>query len=320
MAEPATPLIPATPPAADLPACSTNWEPGRPVDLRRTLGPLRHGAGDPAWHYGEDGSLWWATATPIGNGTLRMRVVAGRVEADSWGAGAEWLIERLPVLLGRDDDWSSLDLSAYPGLREVAHRHPGVRLPSSGRVLESLVPAALEQRVTGGEARRSWRHLLYRYGTPAPGPVIGRDGLRIPPDAATLLAVPTWDWHRFGVEAARQRPIRAGASVAARLERCDRDTVLSVLRLLPGVGVWTAAETAQRAFGHPDAVSVGDYHLHDLVVYALSGRARGDDSEMVALLEPWVGQRQRIVRLIELSGVGKPRFGPRYAPQDMRAI
>jgi len=89
---------------------------------------------------------------------------------------------------------------------------------------------------------------------------------------------------------------------------------------LPGIGEWTAAETAQRALGHPDAVSVGDYHLKDLVVHFLTGRARGEDAEMLRLLEPWVGQRQRVVRLIELSGVGKLRFGPRLAPVDIRAI
>ena len=135
-----------------------------------------------------------------------------------------------------------------------------------------------------------------------------------------MLDITTWDWHRMGVEAARQRPIRAAATVAARLERCDQSTVLAVLRALPGIGVWTAAESAQRAFGHPDAVSVGDYHLHDVVVHALTGRARGGDEEMLALLAPWTGQRQRVVRLIELSGVGKPRFGPRYSPLDIRAL
>jgi 3-methyladenine DNA glycosylase/8-oxoguanine DNA glycosylase len=92
------------------------------------------------------------------------------------------------------------------------------------------------------------------------------------------------------------------------------------LPALPGIGPWTTAEAAQRAFGHADAVSVGDYHLHDLVVYALTGRPRGDDAEMLAVLAPWAGQRQRIVRLIELSGVAKPRFGPRYSPIDIRAL
>lgn len=95
---------------------------------------------------------------------------------------------------------------------------------------------------------------------------------------------------------------------------------LARLRVVPGVGEWTAAETVQRAMGDPDTVSVGDYHIHDVVVHALTGRARGDDAEMLRLLEPWRGQRQRVVRLVEQSGVGAPRFGPRYAPPDIRAM
>jgi 3-methyladenine DNA glycosylase/8-oxoguanine DNA glycosylase len=297
---------------------SRRWAPGRPVDLRRTLGPLRRGSGDPAYRV-DDGGIWRASRTPDGPGTLRLRLVDGDVEAEGWGPGAGWLLDRMPVLLGADDDWTGLDLRAYPWLADVWRRLPGLRLPSTGLVLEALVPAVLEQRVTGLEARRSWRQLLYRFGQPAPGPV----ELRVMPDAATLLQIPTWDWHRMGVEAARQRPIRAAATVAARVEQCVELTLeaaLARLRVLPGVGEWTAAETAQRALGHPDAVSVGDYHLHDLVVHALTGRPRGDDGEMLALLSPYAGHRQRVVRLIELSGASKPRFGPRYAPLDFRAM
>jgi len=303
-----------------------SWSPGRPVDIGRTLGPLRRGAGDPAVQIAVDGTFWWATRTPDGDATLALRAlapsevngaIAGQIEGRAWGAGTDWLLARLPVLLGADDDWSSLDLGAYPRLHEVARRHPGVRLPSSGRLFDAVVAAVLEQRVTGQQARQSWRELLRRFGTPAPGP---RPGLFVAPDPATLLDITTWDWHRMGVEAARQRPIRAAATAAARIERCDRDNVLAVLQALPGIGPWTAAEAAQRAFGHPDAVSVGDYHLHDIDVYALTGRARGSDDDMLALLAPWAGQRQRVVRLIELSGVSKPRFGPRYSPIDIRAL
>src|SRR6202012_6116508 len=100
------------------------------------------------------------------------------------------------VLLGVDDDWSRLDLSPYPGLGEVAHRHPGLRLPSSGRLFEAAVVAVLEQRVTGDEARRSWRGLLRRFGTPAPGPAPLVAGMFAPPDAQTLLDITTWEWHR----------------------------------------------------------------------------------------------------------------------------
>ena len=95
---------------------------------------------------------------------------------------------------------------------------------------------------------------------------------------------------------------------------------LARLLLIPGIGLWTAAETLQRAIGHPDAVSVGDYHLPNMVVHVLTGRARGSDEEMLTLLAPWAGQRQRVMRLIELTGNTAPRFGPRFAYTDIRAI
>ena len=296
------------------------WCPGRRVDVLGTLAPLRRGAGDPAHRVDGAGAFWWACATPAGAGTLVLRPTGDGVAAQAWGAGADWLLERVPALLGAGDDWSALDLSAQPRLRDVLRHRPGLRLPATGLVVDALVPAVLEQRVTGADARRAWRLLLHRFGTPAPGPGAG---MRVPPSAAVLLDIPTWGWHRLGVDGRRQRAIRAAATVAQRLEECvtlGLGAALARLQVVPGIGQWTAAETAQRALGHPDAVSVGDYHLKDLVVHFLTGRPRGDDAEMLGLLEPWAGQRQRVVRLIELSGVAKPRFGPRFAPVDIRAI
>jgi 3-methyladenine DNA glycosylase/8-oxoguanine DNA glycosylase len=296
------------------------WNAGRRVDVLATLGPLRRGAGDPAHRVDEHGTFWWSCGTPVGDGTMALRSLGESVHAQAWGPGAEWLLDRLPALLGADDDWSALDLSTQPRLRDVLRLRPGMRLPATGLVLDSLVPAGLEQRVTGNESRRAWRLLLRRFGTPAPGPMAG---MRVPPSARTLLDITTWDWHRLGVDSARQRAIRATATVASRLEECvtlDPLAALRRLQVVPGVGVWTAAETAQRAFGDPDAVSVGDYHIKDIVVHFLTGRPRGSDAEMLELLEPWAGQRQRVVRLVEMSGVGKPRYGPRFAAVDIRAI
>ncbi len=79
----------------------------------------------------------------------------------------------------------------------------------------------------------------------------------------------------------------------------------------PGVGEWTAAETAQRAFGDADALSVGDYHLAKVVGWSLLGHPI-DDPQMVGLLEPMRPHRHRAVRLLEISGLAvNPRFGPR---------
>jgi 3-methyladenine DNA glycosylase/8-oxoguanine DNA glycosylase len=302
---------------------SRRWHAGGPLDLRSTLAPLRRGTGDPA-HQFDDTGFWWACMTPAGPGTLRLVAHGAEVAATAWGTGAAWLVERVPALLGEGDDWSALDAALqrvpHPRLHDLRHRRQGVRLVNTGLVMDSLVPAVLEQRVTGHDARRAWRLLLHRFGEPAPGP---RTDLRVPPTAAVLLQVTTWDWHRFGVDLQRQRAIRAAATVAGRLEECTSLTAadaLHRLQLLPGIGIWTAAETAQRAWGDPDAVSVGDYHVKDLVVHWFTGRARGTDAEMMELLADWTGHRQRVVRLVMMSGVGKPRFGPRFAPVDIRAI
>ena len=57
----------------------------------------------------------------------------------------------------------------------------------------------------------------------------------------------------------------------------------------PGIGPWTAAEVAIRALGDPDAVSVGDFHLPNLVAFALAGEPRATDARMLELLEPYRG-------------------------------
>ena len=289
------------------------WNPGRPIDLRRTLAPLLRGTGDPA-HQFAGGRFWRTARTPEGPATLTLSVVGGVVDAQAWGPGADWTLDAVPRLLGDVDDWSGVDLSRNAALRRVLAAVPGLRLPFTGLIFDALVPAILEQRVTGLQARRAWRSLLTACGEPAPGPA--PPGMRVMPSPAQILAVPTWDWSRWDVDLARQRALRAAATVADRLEECARMTLEQAsrrLQIVPGIGIWTAAETTQRALGDPDSVSVNDYHIHNQVVFAFTGRPRGSDEEMLALLEPYRGHRQRIVRLIEVAGIRAPRFGPRQS-------
>jgi 3-methyladenine DNA glycosylase/8-oxoguanine DNA glycosylase len=196
-------------------------------------------------------------------------------------------------------------------------------VPASGRVLEALVPAVLEQKVTGREAWQAWRWLVRRYGEPAPGPAdLVPGGLLVAPDAPTWARVPSWDWHRAGVDLSRSRTAVTAAGRAGRLERLvEREPAAAgtALRTLPGVGAWTAAEVGQRAFGDADAVSVGDFHLAGQVGWALVGE-KVDDDAMLELLEPYRGHRYRVQRLVELSGLAPPRRGPRYAGVDYRAM
>ncbi len=295
----------------------TTYRPRRPLDLLATLAPLRRGAGDPC-HRLVDGTLWRTFCTPEGPATLALRQVgSGEVGGTAWGGGAAWALAALPSLAGSQDD----DAGFVPGapLRDAARRHPGLAVPRVGLVLEMLVPAVLEQKVTGDEARRAWRYLLRRHGTPAPGPAPA--GMLVVPAARGWRRVPSWDWHRAGVDGARSRAIVTAAGVAHRLEQTlamGLDEARRRLMAVPGIGVWTAAEVMQRAHGDADAVSVGDYHLPSYVGWALAGRPV-DDAGMLELLEPWRGHRYRAVRLLETSGVRAPRFGPRFAPQDLRA-
>lgn len=299
---------------------STTWRPQLPVDVRRTLSPLRRGSGDPTHRVAEDGAVWRTSRMPTGAVTYRLAQRGPReVDAQAWGPGAEELLAGLPDLLGGRDAAEGFE-PGHPRLVDSAARHPGLRVPRTGRVVEALVPAVLEQKVTGKEARQAFRVLVLRFGDPAPGPA--PDGMRVPPSAETWRHVPSWEWHRAGVDPKRSQTICLAMRYAGRLEEAvgmAPDDAARRLQAVPGIGAWTVAEVAQRALGDADALSVGDYHLSQYVGWALVGRPLDDDG-MVELLERWRPHRYRVVRLLECSGYAKPRFGPRMTVQDHRSI
>ncbi|MCP2266994.1 DNA-3-methyladenine glycosylase family protein [Promicromonospora thailandica] len=295
----------------------------RRLDVGLTLGPLGHGPADPTFHRAADGTLWRTSLLRSGPVTQRF-VPAGphAVVVHLWGDGAREAAEALPVLLGEDDD--AAGFAPPPQVRDAHRRAAGMRIPRSGRVLEALVPAVLEQRVQTVTAHRAWRWLVRRYGTRAPGPAPAGvpGGLFVVPDARTWARVPVWDWHRAGVDPGRARTVTRCALVAPRLEEAaamPRAEARPRLEKVQGVGVWTSAEVAQRAFGDADAVSVGDFHLPAAVGWALSGE-RTDDAGMLRLLAPYAPHRHRVVRLLTLSGRHRaPARGPRTPLVDHRA-
>jgi 3-methyladenine DNA glycosylase/8-oxoguanine DNA glycosylase len=267
----------------------------------------------------EDGAVWRTTLMPAGPAAYRLTQRGlYEIRCEAWGAGAAEVVGGLPDLLGARDDPAGFE-PRDPRLAEAHARHPGLRIPRTGRVVEALVPAVLEQKVTGKEARAGFRRLVLQHGSAAPGPA--PEGMRVPPSADAWRRIPSWDWHRAAVGPQRSRTVCLAMRYATRLEQSvglDREEAARRLSALPGVGVWTVAEVAQRAFGDADALSVGDYHLSAYVGWALAGRPV-DDAGMVELLEPWRPHRYRVVRLLECSGFRKPRFGPRLTIQDHRA-
>ncbi|MCF1600595.1 DNA-3-methyladenine glycosylase family protein, partial [Streptomyces muensis] len=239
------------------------------------------------------------------------------VRGEAWGPGAEWLLEQLPELLGAADD-PSVFVPRHRLLAVTRHRRPGLRLTRTGLVLESLIPSILEQKVTTDEAYRAWRSLVRKFGEPAPGPAPGR--MCVMPDAETWRLIPSWEWHRAGVDNKRASTILRAVRVAVRMEEAVRMAPAQAqarLEVVPGVGPWTSAEVVQRSHGAADAVTVGDLHLPGIVGWALAGDRDADDSVMLELLEPYAGQRHRAARLILLSGRGPARRAPRMPRGDI---
>ena len=291
------------------------------VSPKITLFPLRRGPRDPCFQVGDDGAIWRTSLLRSGPVTARINRAAPRaVDCTAWGSGADEFLDALPAMLGADDNAS--DFAPVHPIVAAAHRRvPHLRLGRTGQVLEALIPAVIEQRVPGADAFRAWRLLVTKFGTQPPGPAPAR--MRVPPSADAWRHIPSWEFHRANVDPGRARTVVSCAQRASSLERLTSWPVAQAreaLTSLPGVGVWTAAETAQRALGDPDALSVGDYHIPKMIGWTLLGRPIVD-AEMVELLEPMRPHRHRVVRLLEASGLAyEPRRGARLPVQDIRAL
>jgi len=286
-----------------------------------TLFPLRRGPRDPCFQVGDDGAIWRTSLLGSGSVTARIsRAAPNAVDCTAWGSGADEFLDALPAMLGAEDDAS--DFAPVNPTVAAAHRRvPHLRLGRTGQVLEALIPAVIEQRVPGADAFRSWRLLVTKFGTQPPG--LAPAQMRVPPPADVWRHIPSWEFHRANVDPGRARTVVSCAQRASSLERLTSwpaAQAREALTSLPGVGVWTAAETAQRAFGDPDALSVGDYHIPKMIGWTLLGRPIVD-ADMVELLEPMRPHRHRVVRLLEASGLAyEPRRGSRLPVQDIRVL
>lgn len=262
--------------------------------------------------------MWRGLRTPEGAATLAVQQRSDRsVHAAAWGAGASWVLDALPAMLGADDDIAGFD-PLHPALAARWRRDCHWRFGRSGLVMQALIASIIEQRVTGQEAFAGYRALVRRYGDTAPGPGASL-GLMVPPDTLTVRMVPSWEWLRLGIDPQRSRAIIRACQVAPALERAAArgpGALDAALQSIPGIGVWTSAEVRRVALGDPDAVSFGDYHVAKNVGWAMTGEPF-DDAALETFLEPWRAQRQRqrAVELIARTFGMRPRRGARLAPR-----
>jgi len=289
----------------------------RPVLLAPLFAGLRRGAGDPT--HRRFGNLYLrATRTPTGPTLLKIVTQGSEVAARAWGTGAEWVLDQLPRLVGGDDQPGDFAPRPEHPVLVIAHLRWGhLRIGRTEAVYEALAPACIEQVVTGQEAFRAWRLLVREFGEPAPGPTRDPDSaayaMFVPPTPEAWAHVPSWRFLAAGVEQRRSRTLVRTAVRATALERTlagSHAAADRALRSFPGVGAWTSAEVRQRAHGDPDAWSVGDYHVGKNITFALTGEALDDDA-CLEILEPYRGHRFRVQTLLAMTGIRRPRHGPR---------
>ncbi len=279
------------------------------LDVARTLAPVRLSSSDPTSARHGD-TYWKALRTAAGPATVAVRrIAAGEAGGWAWGPGAELALARLEDWLGFDDNLESFDPSPHPVVAGLARRRAGVRMGRFGDLVERLVPTVFGQLVLGKEAKRSYRRLVVRFGEPAPGPL----DLRLAPAPVTLAELGSHQFHRLGVERRRAEIVGRIARAADRLDPLvdlPRDEAYRRLRTIRGIGPWTATSVGRVAFGDPDAVIVGDHNLPHTVAWALAGKRRSTDEEMLELLAPFAGHRGRVQGLLKAGGK-PPRHGPR---------
>jgi 3-methyladenine DNA glycosylase/8-oxoguanine DNA glycosylase len=294
-------------------------EVGSQRSIRHTLRVVRAGRGDPTTVLRAD-SFVHATLTPDGPATLLLRWAADPapvgecgLDAEAWGPGASWLLARVDALTGVHDAHVEFSV-AHPVVARSLSATRTTRLAATGNIWHHLLPTILAQRITGGEAARQWATLCRRLGDVPPGPPELVAGMRLPPTPESLRGRPAWWFHPLGVESKRARTLVEVARHADRLwQWADAGPVAasSKLELIPGVGPWTVGSVLGPALGDPDAVAVGDFHFPHAVAWALAGEARATDDRMLELLEPYRGQRGRVLSAILRTEGGAPKFGPR---------
>lgn len=179
-------------------------------------------------------------------------------------------------------------LSDDPLLARLIARRPGLRVPGAWDGFELAVRAVLGQQITVAAAVGLVGKLVGKYGAPIAPAHGALDGLtRVFPRPGQLAGA---DLTSLGIPRARAAALSSLAEAAAVNPRVFsatgslEETILR-LRLLPGVGEWTAQYIAMRELREPDAFPAADIGL----LRAMAGRSgrRPSPAELLARAERW---------------------------------
>lgn len=281
-------------------------------DLDRTMSVLTMGRGNPCLRHNE--SIAQLTlGTPEGPVALAANRRDDELSVIADGAGAVWVVPHLPAIFGLLDDPSGFRPDGKLG--RAAQSIAGLRLPRLPVVFERLVQVVLQQLISFRDACRAWRLLVRRFGEEVPG----SDGLYHAPTAQRLGGLAVHELMACEVLPKHARVILHLAKQAAGLERLwasgeGIEPLSEHLLKQPGVGPWTVGYLRGAGLGDPDAIVLGDYGHPHQVAYFFTGEERGDDGQMLTLLEPYRPNRYRVLMTLILATTAPPRRGPKRTP------
>lgn len=269
-----------------------------PFDIHATMGHQLLGRFDPTGRRGTDS---FEKVHLDGEGRpLTWRFVGERAgfSVRVSGEGARPALEKFLAQFPLSDGAGGDLLPEHPVVSRLARACAGMRLLRVPWPFDVAAGAVLQQRVRWQVGCNDFRRVARRWGTPT------ETGIAFP-SAKDLAKVSTATLESAGIDMKRARALNGLARLEANRpflgrER-DPERLRMRLRRIPGIGPWTANMIAGYASGDPDAVPVGDLHLPSVVTSALAGEPEGTDERMLELLEPWRGQRFRVVRLLAWS-------------------
>lgn len=199
------------------------------------------------------------------------------------------IVARVRRLFDLDADIEAIgrELGRDPTLGPLVAARPGLRVPGAWDGFELAVRAVLGQQITVSGARQLAGRLVAAHGEPLrfdrPSPGLSA----VFPSPASLAGA---DLGHLGVPAARGRTL-AGLAAAAVTEPGlfepgqGLEPAVVRLRMLPGIGDWTAQYIAMRAMREPDAFPAADVGL--LRAATVPGAGRPTPEALLARAERW---------------------------------
>ena len=218
------------------------------------------------------------------------------------------VVQRVRSLFDLDASISDVHtvLACDPVMRRWLKQNPGIRVPGAWDGFELAVRAILGQQVSVKAATTLAGRIVARYGEKIDVSVEGVPGApgRLFPGPERLKRARL---ETLGIIGSRARSIRAVAKATSNGQICfdaaqDPDVFAEALKLIPGIGDWTAQYVAMRALKNPDAFPAGDLGL--LRAFDEEGGERMKSAELLRRAEAWRPWRAYAALLIWGSAAG----------------